>query len=108
MLPKKFRLPANKIRDVLKMGFRINLDLVQAAIVKSQNDRSRFAIIVSKSVSKLAVTRNRCKRLLREEIRLSSDSMPNIDCVFVVKKDISKFNAVQVEELIQSIVSKIR
>jgi ribonuclease P protein component len=47
---------------------------------------SRLGIIVAKKNVKLAVQRNRIKRLLRESFRNKRDSLPNLDIVVLAKK----------------------
>ena len=47
---------------------------------------SRLGIIVAKKNVKLAVQRNRIKRLLRESFRNKRDSLPNIDIIVLAKK----------------------
>lgn len=50
---------------------------------KSDN---RLGIIVAKKNVKLAVQRNRIKRLLRESYRIKRGSLPNLDIIVLVKK----------------------
>lgn len=44
-----------------------------------------MGIAVSKRVSKLAVRRNRIKRIIREAFRLKYSDLSNVDCVVVAK-----------------------
>jgi len=53
---------------------------------------SRLGIIVAKKNVKLAVQRNRIKRLLRESFRCKRESIPNIDIVVLAKKSVDKLN----------------
>ena len=61
-------------------------------IVKSKDavkQDARYGIIASKRTFKLAVQRNRAKRLLRDWIAFNEDLMlPNKDYVFIARADI--------------------
>ena len=53
---------------------------------------ARLGIIVAKKHVKLAVQRNRVKRLLRESFRLRKSSLPNLDLVVLAKKGIDRLD----------------
>ena len=53
---------------------------------------ARLGIIVAKKNVKLAVQRNRVKRLLRESFRLRKSSLPNLDLVVLAKKGIDRLD----------------
>ena len=53
---------------------------------------ARLGIIVAKKNVKLAVQRNRVKRLLRESFRLRQTSLPNLDLVVLAKKGIDRID----------------
>ncbi len=60
--------------------------------VKIKND-PRYGIIASKKVFKLAVHRNRAKRLLRDWIAFNEDfMMPEFDYVFIAKARVLETN----------------
>ena len=54
--------------------------------------KARLGIIVAKKHVKLAVQRNRIKRLLRESFRLRHASLPNLDMVVLAKKGIDRID----------------
>jgi len=58
----------------LTLFFRVN-DLKHA----------RLGLAISKKVSKLAVDRNRIKRLARESFRLQQQNLPDVDCVVLAR-----------------------
>jgi len=64
--------------------------------LKNENNETRASIIVSKKISKLAVTRNRCKRKMREAYRLT-EARKGFDYVLVVLQDISKIDQGEIE-----------
>lgn len=53
---------------------------------------ARLGIIVAKKHVKLAVQRNRVKRLLRESFRLRQTSLPHLDLVVLAKKGIDRID----------------
>jgi ribonuclease P protein component len=54
--------------------------------------KARLGIIVAKKHVKLAVQRNRVKRLLRESFRLRQASLPHLDLVVLAKKGIDRLD----------------
>lgn len=89
MLPKKNRLTKkSEFSEVLTKG-KIFQGLLFAIAVYKRNDGlpARAGIIVSKKISKLAVKRNKAKRLLRESLRrLIKDAPDGLGLVFLTKK----------------------
>ncbi len=51
-------------------------------------EHSRLGLAVSKKHAKLAVDRNRIKRLIRESYRLNQQNIPNVDIIVLAKKGI--------------------
>ena len=71
-----FRRPDGRFStDPLRMLYRNN-DL----------GLSRIGIIVPKKIVRLATTRNRHKRLIKEQFRLVKKTLPNVDIVLLLKK----------------------
>ena len=65
-----------------------------------ENTEPRLGIIVAKKHIKLAVQRNRIKRLLRDSFRNKRDSLPHLDIVVLAKKGLDQLdNAECVQEL---------
>lgn len=61
MLPKTKRLTATEVREVLKLGSVVRAGAVSARYTKAP--AAKAAVVVSKKVARLAVTRNRLRRL---------------------------------------------
>lgn len=53
----------------------------------------RLGLIVAKKNVKLAVGRNRIKRIVRESFRNNKDLIKNVDVVFIAKSGIDKLNS---------------
>lgn len=67
-------------------GKRINTPHLLIIAAPNQNLGNRFAVVVSKKVSKSAVVRNRLKRRLRAALRLqTSIDQLNLDLLCIVK-----------------------
>lgn len=62
--------------------------VVKAKTTKFEND-ARFGLVAAKKVFKLAVHRNRAKRLLRDWIAFNEDLMlPDMDYIFIARSQI--------------------
>jgi len=67
---------------------------------KKNLPEARIGLIVAKKHLKLAVQRNRIKRLLRESFRLRHSSLPKLDIIVLAKKGLEECsNSVCAEEL---------
>lgn len=68
----------------------------------------RFTVIVPKKAVKLAVRRNRIKRIVREAIRflIKENKMFDGDMVIIVKNDISSLKSYNVKTEIEKILQK--
>ena len=106
MLPKENRLPSPQIKTVMRRGKRVSAQGVQLIITQNSLPVPRFAFVVSKSVDKRAVVRNRLKRLARESVRLGLPSlMPGWDGVFMVRKGLPD-DFVKVEYAVQGLLRR--
>lgn len=57
---------------------------------KSKEEPSRFGVVISKKIDKLAVSRNRIKRAITESIRRNmQDIEKGYDVLFLVKKSLA-------------------
>ncbi len=54
----------------------------------STGGHPRVGLVVSKKNVKLAVDRNRFKRLVRESVRLRQDHLPSVDIVILAKRGV--------------------
>ena len=79
-----------EIKEVLNSGRYLHTDFwMRKFIIK--NEGKKVLIIISKKVAKLAVERNRMRRLVYEVIRKNLEKLPEgIRMVLVVKKPYEK------------------
>lgn len=89
MLPKKNRLSGFQIFKVKAQGKLVQSSLFGLLILKTTPTApSRFAFIVSPKVAKLAVNRNRLRRLLSQAV--SNHQFPKgSDYIFLAKKTLN-------------------
>jgi len=65
-------------------------------------------VVVSTKVSKLAVDRNRIKRLLREAVRhLLQTILPGYDCIIIAQKNFSEKKEFMIEKNLKALLEKI-
>jgi ribonuclease P protein component len=68
MLSKKFRLTREQINLIYKKGRGKNFGTLGVKYLVSNNQFSRFAVVIPAKVVKLAVDRNRLRRITYDEI----------------------------------------
>ncbi|KKR87172.1 MAG: Ribonuclease P protein component [Candidatus Woesebacteria bacterium GW2011_GWB1_41_10] len=93
MLPRLNRLTGKKnFERVEKEGEMFQSQNFGIAFVKREDKKpSRFAFVVSTKISKVAVERNRIKRILREAVRQTLfDLVKGFDVVFLAKLSIMR------------------
>lgn len=87
------RKPA-EFRSVYDAGRRFDGRLMTAFVRQNELGQHRLGITASKRVARLAVDRNRMKRLLREMFRLSEGTLqgvePHFDWVLNAKRSLLK------------------
>ena len=59
---------------------------------KNQFDHPRLGLVIAKKNLKLAVQRNRVKRLLREYFRLNTANIPSFDLVVLTRREIAQLS----------------
>jgi len=108
MLRKKHRLNKNKQFNRLwrlgRSSYGPNLGL---KTLVNNLPLSRFAVLVSKKVSKRAVVRNRLKRQLREIIRLDWLNLTGYDVVIIVLPAAANKNFVALKEELKSLFTRL-
>ncbi len=82
MFKKKFRLPPGNFKS--EKSFISPFYVLKVA---KNNTGPRIAIVVSKKVSKKAVTRNKIKRMVRSFLEKNIKLEDNRDLLFLIKKE---------------------
>ena len=73
----------------------------------SEQKEAQIGIIVAKKHVKLAVQRNRIKRLLRESFRHKRDSIPELEIVILAKKGVDQLENKACHEELEFIWRKL-
>lgn len=102
MLKKVFRgLNRIDFQKSLTEGKLIQSPLFAISVIKSEEDKNQFGFIVSKKISKLAVSRNRIKRLLSESVRenIKNWGEQKYKIIFLARRSLleKKFGEVEAE-----------
>jgi ribonuclease P protein component len=105
-LPKDARLRKSaEFRAVYDGGRRFDGRLVTAFVLPTRLEQHRLGITASRKMSRLAVKRNRAKRLLREAFRLTGGEFAGLrnryDWVFNTRRLI-------IEEKVEAVVADLR
>jgi len=113
VLPKTNRLTKKKDFDsVFKKGKSIKVDFLIFKILKNDLKESRFGFVVSKTISKKAVIRNKVKRRLREAVfkglknQVTNTAKPS-DIVIITLPGIEKREFLQLQEVVDKFLNKI-
>ncbi len=109
MLSKKYRFHSRGgVQYTYKHGKTIRTP--KMSLVHNKNDRGyqRFAVTVSKKVSKSAVGRNRIRRRVYEAIRLElPEFTAKRDNIFVVySKDLSTMDFAELRSIVHSLLKQ--
>lgn len=112
-MPKDARLrkPA-EFREVYDEGKRYEGRLVTVFVLVSGLDEHRLGITASRKMSRLAVNRNRAKRLVREAFRLTKCELEDLNCrydwVFNARRSMIPEKADAVIADLKRIIAKIK
>jgi len=90
-------LKAGDFRNVFDMAFKVNNKAFTLLARKNQIKHSRLGLVIAKKNLKLAVQRNRVKRLLREHFRYNSESFANYDLVVLTRREIAVMSQQQLK-----------
>ena len=76
-------------------------------VTKNTDQNNRLGLAIAKKRVKLAVQRNRIKRLVRESFRLHQHNLPDIDMVVIVRSGIDNLDNATITKQLEKIWRKI-
>lgn len=68
----------------------------------------RLGLIIAKKHIRLAVERNRIKRIIRESFRQQQHQLPAINAIVLARKGLDKLDSKEIRELLDLLWQKIR
>lgn len=90
MFSNKYRLRDTiEIAKVFKFGKYIHGKYIFIKYIPNEKKTARIAISVSTKIFKKAVKRNQIKRLLRECVKPHLVTLPKLDILIIVKKELT-------------------
>lgn len=67
---------------------------------KNQLNHPRLGLVIAKKNAKLAVQRNRIKRIIRESFRLHQHQLPAVDIIILARRGIDGLDNSQLQQII--------
>jgi ribonuclease P protein component len=92
---------------VFKRGSRFLSDCFALHYLKMDRDYPRLGMVISKRNCRLAVHRNRLKRLIREHFRLNRAKLPGFDFVVLLKSSTEKMSDLERVSCIENLFSEL-
>ncbi len=109
MLSTKHRLAkTTEITAVTTHGRRFFSQFFVLKALFKTNATPRVAFVVSTKISKLAVERNRVRRVLRETVRPNIKNLRSGDYVVIVKASVTKLENKEIAQQFLSFLQKIK
>lgn len=106
MFPKNQRITSREFLEIMKRGKNYHFPLFSLCQV-SVYEKSCFAVVASKKVSKKAVIRNRNKRRVREAFKKLLKKPFSGALIVFIKKDLSSLSYSSLIEELKVVISKI-
>jgi ribonuclease P protein component len=100
MFKKTHRLNTSEFKEVFNFGKTINTPLFLIKAKENKLKHSRFAVAVSKKISKKAVERNHLKRRFIHALKEVCNMLPNKDYVFILN---SQIKDIQYKDLLNNL-----
>ena len=106
-------LPSQRIRHSLdfnvamKQGARLSIGCFLCFYIKNTHDYPRLGMMIAKKHCKLAVTRNRIKRLIRERFRHNQMQYAGMDVVILLRASSDKISEEEQSECLEKLFSQL-
>lgn len=71
-------------------------------------EESRVGLVIAKKNIKLAVQRNRIKRIIRESFRHSRSQLDNLDLVVMARRGASDMDNIELRQMLDKLLLKLR
>lgn len=108
MFPKYSRIQKGDVLSVIKEGASYHSPSFLLKLLKNPQKTTLFSVIVSKKISKTAVSRNKNKRRVREIIKKEANKIPlGCFCVIILKKDLNKSLFKDIQNEINILLAKV-
>lgn len=111
MLPKKQKVDKKLFDEVFKNGRNYHSDFLflKMSALEKQSDKSRFAVVIPKKISKKATERNLIKRKIFASLRENKGKIKTGFAVIIfVKKGIENLEYAEIKEEIYKILKIAR
>ena len=100
-------LTPGQFQSVFTKPIRFGSSHITILVSQNPDNNNRLGLAIAKKRVKLAVQRNRIKRLIRESFRLNQHDLPHIDIVVMVKSGTEKLDNTQINQQLEKIWRKI-
>lgn len=107
MLSYNNRLRRSRVEHILKKGQKHANQHFSIKFLRRSRDQSRFAVVVSLKVEPKAVDRNRLRRRIYQAIKHAEQPKEPVDMVLITRKSVKEMSFQELQEEINSILSKI-
>jgi ribonuclease P protein component len=102
----RIRQPA-EFKRIFAQGFRVRRASLAAVCMLNGLDAPRLGLALARKAVPLAVSRNRIKRLIREEFRHNQQRLPPVDLVFYALPGLKTESAAQLRTALAEIWLKV-
>ena len=108
MLSSDKKISSQEFNTFFKKGIRSSSKNLSASLFfKEKEEKSKFAVVISKKTAKTAVLRHQNKRIIYNIIRQLYPQFENIKyCFFLIKRDIKNVDEKELSKEILSILEK--
>lgn len=86
--------------------FKVHQPHLMVFVSESETNQARLGMAITKKKVPTAVARNRIKRIIKEQFRLTYAVLPALDIVFIIKKSPQQLSNKQLRDEITTILRK--